>query len=69
MRHAPQELRTYFVTISTAGRRRLFQVEANAILFVDTLARYRGVERFFLHAFVVMPDHVPVLLTPALTAG
>jgi putative transposase len=65
MRYAPQELRTYFVTISTADRRRLFQVETNAALMIDTLAHYRGQLRFFLHAFVVMPDHIHVLITPA----
>jgi putative transposase len=62
---APQELRTYFTTFSTAGRRRLFQVERNAELMVDTLRTYRTEGRFSLHAFVVMPDHVHALITPA----
>jgi putative transposase len=62
---APQELRTYFITTITANRRRLFQVEEKAQLLVDTLTHYRKQGRFELHAFVVMPDHLRALLTPA----
>ena len=62
---APQELRTYFTTAVTANRRRIFQVEANAKLLLDTLAHYRAQSRFQLHAFVIMPDHLHLLLTPA----
>lgn len=61
----PQELRTYFVTAVTANRRRLFQVEANADLLIKTLADYRNQARYHLHAFVVMPDHLHAILTPA----
>ncbi len=62
---APQELRTYFVTAVTTNRRRLFQVEANAALFLKTLADYRDQHRYHLHAFVVMPDHFHAIITPA----
>ncbi|HEX3570718.1 MAG TPA: transposase [Acidobacteriaceae bacterium] len=62
---APQELRTYFITAVTANRRRLFQVEEKAQLLVVTLTRYRDQGRFEVHAFVVMPDHLHALLTPA----
>ncbi len=31
---------------------------------VETLLRYREAARFFLHGFVVMPDHLHLLLTP-----
>jgi len=65
MRFAPQEIRTYFVSFATANRRRLFQVENNATLFIDTLAHYRGQGKYALHAFVVMPDHAHLLITPA----
>jgi putative transposase len=65
MSQAPQELRTYFTTFSTVGRHRIFQVEKNARLMVDTLRDYRTQGRFSLHAFVVMPDHVHALITPA----
>jgi len=62
---APQELRTYFITTVTANRRRLFQVEEKAQLLIHTLAHYRSAGRFELHAFVIMPDHLHALLTPA----
>lgn len=62
---APQEIRTYFVTTVTANRRRIFQVEANAELMCSTLQGYRRDGRFALHAYVIMPDHLHLLLTPA----
>jgi putative transposase len=62
---APQELRTYFVTAITANRRRLFQVEANADLLLKTLADYHDQGRYQLHGFVIMPDHLHAILTPA----
>jgi putative transposase len=67
MKYAPQEMRTYSVTAVTAGRRRLFQVDATAELFIDTIRNYRSKGNFELYAFVVMPDHVHLLLTPAPT--
>jgi putative transposase len=62
---APQELRTYFITAVTANRRRLFQVESTADLLLNTIADYRDQHRFQLHAFVIMPDHLHAILTPA----
>ena len=56
---------TYFVTFSTWQRRRLFVVDSYARLFLKTLYGYRRQGRFELHAFVLMPDHVHLLLTPA----
>lgn len=55
---------TYFITSRTFSSRRLFQVTANANLFLETLQHYRHAGHFKLHAFVVMPDHVHLLLTP-----
>jgi REP-associated tyrosine transposase len=55
---------TYFVTFSTWQRRRLFVVENYVRLFLQTLYRYRREGRFQVHAFVVMPEHVHLLLTP-----
>lgn len=65
VRLAPQETRTYFVTAVTAQRRKLFQVTHNAELLLETIRHYRGQGRFLLHAYVIMPDHLHVLLTPA----
>jgi putative transposase len=62
MRLKPQ---TYALTAVTHQRRRLFQRTATAELFIATLFRYRDAGKFQLHAFVVMPDHVHILLTPA----
>jgi len=65
MRLAPQEIRTYFVTAVTAQRRSLFQVTATAELLERTILDYRSQGRFLLHAFVIMPDHLHALITPA----
>jgi putative transposase len=56
---------TYFVTFSTFQRRRFFVVESYARLFLKILYGYRRQGRFQVHAFVLMPDHVHLLLTPA----
>ena len=55
---------THFITTATFNRLRLFQIEANAALFLETLQHYRKEGRYKLHAFVVMPDHVHLLITP-----
>ncbi|MGB9362659.1 MAG: transposase [Candidatus Sulfotelmatobacter sp.] len=55
---------TYFVTFSAWQRRRLFIVEPYARLFLKTLYAYRRQGRFELHAFVLMPEHAHLLLTP-----
>jgi putative transposase len=54
------------VTSSTWGRRSLFQNDRLARLLVDTLYHYRG-SAYLLHEFVIMPDHIHVLLTPKTT--
>ena len=55
--------RTFFVTSSTAGKRNLLQSDRAARLFIDVLYAYRAQQKYFLHAFVVMPDHFHVLIT------
>jgi putative transposase len=55
---------TFFVTSATFNRRRLFQIAANSELFLETLQQYRREGHYKLHAFVVMPDHIHLLLTP-----
>jgi putative transposase len=56
---------TYFATFTTFQRSRLFVVESYVRLFLKTLYGYRRRGRFHLHAFVLMPDHVHLLFTPA----
>jgi putative transposase len=51
------------VTTSTWGRRALFHAEPWSKLMVDTFYHYRG-SAYLLHKFVIMPDHIHVLLTP-----
>ena len=55
---------TYFITSRTYNSRRLFQVTVNAELFLETLQHYRRAGHYKLHSYVVMPDHVHLLLTP-----
>ena len=43
--------------------RRLLQSERNATLFIDVLRSYVAARKFQVHDFVVMPDHVHLLLT------
>jgi putative transposase len=62
---APQEIRTFFTTAVTANRRRLFQVGSNADLLINLLYEDRTKDRYQLHAFVLMPDHVHLIITPA----
>lgn len=53
-----------FVTYATRDRRPLFEISRVADLFVDTLLHYRTLGHYKLHAYVVMPDHVHLILTP-----
>jgi len=59
------KLQTYALTTVAYQRRPVFQRDAVAELLIATLSRYRDAGKFQLHAFVVMPDHVHVLITPA----
>jgi putative transposase len=61
--HIAAGARTFFVTSSIASKRNLLQSDRSARLFVRMLYEYRGQRKFRLHEFVVMPDHVHVLLT------
>jgi putative transposase len=56
---------TYALTAVTYERRALFAKAANAELLIQTLFHYRDQGRYRLHAFVVMREHLHVLLTPA----
>jgi putative transposase len=53
---------TFFLTTICYNRRRIFQIDRNAELFLETLEHYRPYH--LLHAFVLMPDHVHLILTP-----
>jgi putative transposase len=55
---------TYFVTSRTWESRPLFRKKPLAQIFMATLFHYREEGAYRLHAFVLMPDHLHVLLTP-----
>ncbi len=61
--HATNTGHTYMITSATWGRRSLFQRECWAKLLINILYHYRG-SAYLLHEFVIMPDHIHVLLTP-----
>src|ERR1035438_6201643 len=54
---------TFFATTKTSQGCALLQSERNAILMIDVPRSYVVARRFRVHDFVVMPDHVHVLLT------
>jgi putative transposase len=58
-------INTYAITAVTFQRRALFLRTVNAELLVNTIFKYRDQGRFLLHAFVVMPEHLHVMLTPS----
>jgi putative transposase len=57
--------RTFFITTVTWQRLPIFRVEARARLLIDVLVGYRDQGKYLLHEFVIMPDHIHLLLTPA----
>jgi len=56
---------TYFVTSRTWESRALFANAALCSSFVEALLHYRDQGAYQLHAFVLMPEHFHVLITPA----
>ena len=55
--------KTYFITASAYMHQNLFQRTETADLLMTTLFRYRDAEEFMLHEFVIMPNHVHLLLS------
>ena len=55
--------RTFFVSTSAAMGRHLLQSDRNASLLIDVLRSLVAEKRFELHDFVIMPDHLHLLLT------
>jgi putative transposase len=58
---------TYFVTTKTWANRTVFQVTEVAEIMVEILLRHRTAGAYLLHEFIVMPDHLHLLLTPGST--
>jgi putative transposase len=55
--------RVFFVTTKTSMARRLLQSERNAMLLIDVLRSNVTTGKFQLHDFVIMPDHLHLLMT------
>ncbi len=56
-------MRTFFATTRTAGGRSLFQTDRMAQLFIDVLRSYTLAGKIKVHDFVVMRNHIHLLLT------
>jgi len=55
--------KTYFITASAYMHHNLFQRTETADLLLDTIIRNREKGEFLLHEFVIMPNHMHLLLT------
>ncbi len=58
---------SYFVSTQALGRKPFFRDERWARLMLATLKHYDG-PGYTLHAYVIMPDHLHLLITPMETA-
>jgi len=56
---------TYFVTTKTWQNHAIFQVKENAEILIRCMLDYRERGAYLLHEFVVMPNHLHLLLTPS----
>jgi putative transposase len=54
---------TYFVSSQTVARQPFFRHERWVLLMEEVLQHYRG-DSYLLHAYVVMPDHFHIIITP-----
>ncbi|MGA9390875.1 MAG: transposase [Candidatus Sulfotelmatobacter sp.] len=54
----------YFITASTFQRRLLFDKESMARMFVEVLFHYRDHKNYLLHEFVLMFDHLHLMISP-----
>ena len=56
--------KAYFITASAYMHQNLFQRTETADLLLATIIRNRDKGEFLLHEFVIMPNHVHLLVTP-----
>lgn len=54
---------THFITAKTFHRKRLFQNQRYGDAFTHALMRWRESHDLLLHDYVIMPDHVHLLVT------
>ena len=55
--------RVFFATTKTSAARRILPSERNAMLLIEVLRSNVAAGRFQLHDFVIMPDHLHLLMT------
>jgi putative transposase len=58
---------TYFITAGAFQKKNAFQTDRMAALLVEVLHHYRSARNYLLHEFVVMPNHIHLLITPQAT--
>lgn len=63
-KHRTQAGATYFVTTDTWQRRALFRTAENASLVESAIFHYRDQGNYLVHRYVVMPDHIHLIVTP-----
>jgi REP-associated tyrosine transposase len=55
--------KTYFITASAYMHQDLFQRAGTADLLLSTIFRYRDANEFLVHEYVVMPNHLHLLMS------
>jgi putative transposase len=60
---------TYFITASTHEKQSILQSERMAALLMNVLSHYQQQGKYWLHEFVIMPDHFHLLITPKPTVS
>lgn len=58
----------YFVTTSTKDRIQVFEDEKNVLILLGAIREYSHRHAVKIHAFVVLPDHMHLLVTPTTDA-
>jgi putative transposase len=58
----------YFVTTNTDRRQQIFRDPGAAHFFLNTLRYYKPLLGFKIYSYVVMPDHIHLLIEPVMKA-
>ena len=58
---------TFFITLNCEQKKHLLQSHRMAGLFLKVLYEYRERHEFLIHAFVVMPNHVHLMISTSAT--
>ncbi|MGH9715929.1 MAG: REP-associated tyrosine transposase [Candidatus Acidiferrales bacterium] len=65
LRHRTAPSWTYFVTTKAWQNRPVFQATEGARILIECMLRYRDAGAYLFDEFVVMPNHLHVILTPS----